>query len=104
MAARLHRCADTAVHVAEDGLEAGDTEKVRALKLIQEGRRVLSLGDGGAERRGQSVEDRRLKEELSDRLGLVIEDLEPEIVDDLAIIAGEGGDEVAPVVAVAQRQ
>ena len=30
----------------------GDNEQVCALELLEQGRRVLSLGDGGAERRG----------------------------------------------------
>ncbi len=61
-------------------------------------------GHGVAERPVQSVEDRRLQEELPDGLGLALQHLAGQIVDDEPIVAGESCDERRGVLASLQRQ
>ena len=61
-------------------------------------------GDGIAQRAAQPVEDRGLQQEVADLLGLALQDLLDQVVDDVAVVAGEAGDEAGDVVAALHRQ
>ena len=61
-------------------------------------------GDGVAQRAGEPFEDRGLEQEVADVGGLAGEHLLGEVVDDVAVVAGETGDERAGVLAALHRQ
>ena len=60
---------------------------------------VVAAGDGVTQRPGEPVENRRLQQESADRVGLVLQHLLDQVVDDVPVVPGEPGDEAADVVA-----
>src|SRR6266581_7633182 len=81
-----------------------DEEKIRPLQRDQSGRAVRLTGDRIAQRPAQTVEDRALQEKLSDILGLALQDLLNEVVDDVPVVSGETRNERAQIVASLHRQ
>ena len=69
--------------------------KVPALQRLEHLAAPGRLGDGVAERAGEPVEDRRAEQEVADVVGLAVEHLLDEVVDDEPVVAGEPGDERA---------
>jgi hypothetical protein len=61
-------------------------------------------GDGVAQRAAQPIQDRGLQQELVDMLGLALQDLLGQVVDDVAVVPGEAGDEAGDVVSSPHRQ
>ena len=81
-----------------------DDERVRVLHLPQQVGRSARARDRVTELRAQPVEDGGGQQEVVDLGGLPVQDLRRQVVDDVAIVAGEGGDEVVGVVASPQRE
>ena len=65
---------------------------------------VVATGDRVTQRPGQPVEHRGLQQEAANRVGLVPQHLLDQVVDDVAVVAGEAGDEAAGVLASVERQ
>ena len=70
-----------------------DHEEVRPLERLQLLLAVGAAGDRVAQRAGQVVEDRGVEQERPDVLGLAVEHLVDEVVEDEAVAAGERLDE-----------
>jgi hypothetical protein len=81
-----------------------DYEEVGSIEPLQDGLAGTVSGDGVAERPAELVEDARAQEEASDRLGLAGEYLLHEVIDDIAVVAGEPGDEAGDIVASLHRK
>jgi hypothetical protein len=81
-----------------------DQEPVRAVERLQHRLAAVPAGDGVAQRVRQPVQDRGPQEEAADRLGLALQDLLDQVVDDVAVVSGEAGDEAGGVVAALQGQ
>ena len=76
-------------------------EQVRSLELLQHGfprpsPRILA-GDGVTQRTAQPVQDGGLLQESADALGLTLQDLFDQVVDNVAVVSGEASDEVGDV-------
>jgi hypothetical protein len=67
-----------------------DQEEVGALQPVEDPGRVPALGDGVAQWRRQSLQDRRAPQERLDLGRLGMQQLGPQIVDDVPARAGEG--------------
>jgi hypothetical protein len=81
-----------------------DEEEVGALERHQGRLSARPPGDGVTERAGESLEDRRLEEELANVRGLACQDLLAEIDHDVAVVPREPGDEPTHVAAPLHRQ
>ena len=79
-------------------------KQVGALQLDELARGVGSVQQRIAQRAGQARHDRGAQQEILDGRALTAQDLCHQVIDDLAIIAGEGGNVAPPVLAVSQRQ
>ena len=64
----------------------------------------VAIGHGIAERACQPVQDRGVQQEAPDLLGLTLQDLLDEVVDDVAVVPSESCDEAGDVVAPLHRQ
>ena len=65
---------------------------------------VRLAGDGIAQRATQPFENGGLEQEAANQVGLTLQHLFDQIVHDIAVVAGERPDELANVVAPAQRE
>jgi hypothetical protein len=81
-----------------------DEEQVRPLESFEGRPRVAAARHRRAQRRRQPVQDRGLQEERPDLIGLPVQDLIDEVVDDEAVVAGKMVDEGSRVVATLERQ
>jgi hypothetical protein len=81
-----------------------DYEQVGSIELLQNGLAGTVGGDGVAELPTELLEDARAQQEASDRLGLAGEYLLDQVIDDIAVVPGEPGDEVGDVVASLHRK
>ena len=81
-----------------------DEEEVRPVEPFDHGGAVGATGHRVAGLGGEPIEDRRVEQERADLLGLVLEHLLGEEVDDEAVVAGEAGDEVGGVDAPLHRE
>jgi hypothetical protein len=81
-----------------------DEEEVRALDAPQHLGRVVAPGDGVAQRRAQPIQDARAQQELPHVRRLPVEHLVGEVVDDVAVVAGEARHGRRGIVASAQSQ
>ena len=79
-------------------------EQPAALERVEHRGGPLALGDPVAQRPAEAVEDRGREQELAHLGRLAVEDLEPEVVDDRPVVAGERRDEGPPVLAAGERQ
>ena len=72
-----------------------DHEQVRSLQRLQHTvpRSRILTGDGIAQHAAQTVQYGGLQQELADLVGLAFQDLFHQVVDDVAIVAAEPGDE-----------
>ena len=61
-------------------------------------------GDGIAQRTAQPVQDRGLQQEVLDRVGLPLQHLLDQVVDDVPVVSGEAGDEAGDVVPALHRE
>ena len=81
-----------------------DQEQVSALQRRQLGLATVLAGDGIAQRAAQPVQDGGLQEEVLDMLGLALQDLLGQEVDDVPVIAGEAVDERGGVLSPLHRE
>ena len=70
-----------------------DQERVRPLDVSQHRRRARSVDHLVAQRGAEPVQDRRCQHEGAGLCGLAGKNLSGQIVDDVAVISGEGVDE-----------
>ncbi len=70
-----------------------DQEQVRPFKGVENHLRVASPGHRSTQVRREPAQDRGLQQEDSDVVGLTIEDLIREVVDDESVVTGEARDE-----------
>ena len=82
----------------------GDNEEVGSIETLEHHAAVGPSRDGVAQRSGEPVEDGGVQQELADVLGLVLQHLVEQVVQDEAVAAGERADESGDVAAAAQRQ
>ena len=82
----------------------GDQRQVRVLEPLEAGRAVLAAGHDVAQRRRQALEDRGLEQEVAGVGRLAVEHLGRQVVDELAVVACERGDERVGLGAAAQRE
>src|SRR4029079_1285743 len=73
-------------------------EEVGSLQVFQHRLAITHLRDGIAKRPSQTVQDRRLKQEAPDGVRLMLQYLLDQVVHDVAVVAGEGGNEAGDVV------
>ena len=81
-----------------------DQEQVPSVQRLQHGLAAVLPGDGIAQRAAQPVQDGGLQQEGPDTVGLTLQDLLDQVVDDVAVIAGEAGDEAGDVVSTLHRE
>src|SRR5918996_1548156 len=81
-----------------------DEEEVRALDVLEDRCRALAVDDRVAKRTAEALEDRRAQEEVPDLLGLAVEHLRAEVVDDVTLVARKRLDEGPRVGSPAQRE
>ena len=65
-------------------------EQISSLELLEHRLPIGLAGDSVGRGPAQPGQDRGSEEELSDRIGLALEDLLDKVVDDVAIVAREG--------------
>ncbi len=80
-----------------------DEEQVGALERLEHRRPARAAGDRVAQRAGEPVEDGGPEEEVPDGVGLALEDLVGEVVDDVAVVARERRDERGDILASPHR-
>ena len=66
-----------------------DQEQVPSLQRLQHGLAAVLAGDGIAQWAAQPVQDGGLQQEAADILGLALQDLLDQVVDDVAVVPGE---------------
>ena len=81
-----------------------DQEQVPAVQRLQHGLAAALPGDGIAQRAAQPAQDGGLQQEGLDTIGLTRQHLLGQVVDDVAVIAREAGDEAGHVVSPLHRQ
>ena len=81
-----------------------DDQEVGSLEPLQHGLSTSAFGYGVAERPAELVKDARAKEKASDLVGLSGEYLLHQVIDDVAVVAGETGDEAGNVVTSLHRK
>ena len=81
-----------------------DHEEIPPIEDLEHALAAVQSRDRIAQRAGQPIEDARPQEEPADILGLALQDLLGEVVDDEAIVSSEARDEGADVVAALHRQ
>ena len=81
-----------------------DQEQVCAIERLKHRLAARLTGHGIAQRACQPVQDRRVQQEAPDLLGLTVQDLLDEIVDDVAVVPGESRDEAGDVVSALDRE
>src|SRR4029077_15494175 len=79
-------------------------EQTGPVHLFKELLTVIAAGDRVTQRLAETVQDRRLEEEVPQVLSLAAEDLLGQVVKDVPVAAGEGGHETAHVGLGTQRQ
>ena len=77
-----------------------DQEQVPALEGLEHGPTAVLARHRIAERAVQPAQDRRVEQKGPDMLRLTLQDLPDQVVDDVAVVAGEAGDEAGNVVLV----
>ena len=88
-----HVAEEVVVPVPPPAVVEGDEEEVRPLQRLEGRLGVAAAGDRGAQRSRQPAQDRGLEEEGPDVVGLAVQDLVDEVVDDEPVVTGEAGDE-----------
>ena len=81
-----------------------DEEQVPSIEGLEHGLAVVLAGDGIAQRAGHAGQDRGLQQEAPDTLGLTLQDLLDQVVDDVAVVPGEARDEAGDVVSTLHRE
>jgi hypothetical protein len=79
-------------------------EQVRPLQRLQHGLPVFVAGQGVAQGAVHPAQDRCLQQEAPDVVRLSLEHLTDEVVDDVAVVTGEAGDELGRVLPTLHRQ
>ena len=95
---------EVVVAVPEAAIVERDEEEVGPIEPLEHRLPAAATGHGIAQRSGEPVHDRGLEQEAPDFIGLALEHLLGEVVDDEAVVAGEARDEPAGVVAALHRQ
>src|ERR687898_3266409 len=75
----------------------GDEEEVRTLELVQHAHRARSVGEGVAEGGAKALEHGGMEQETPHLFGEACQDLRAQVVDDMAVVAGERLDEIVRV-------
>ena len=81
----------------------GDEEQVGSLEQGEHFRSVAAVGDGVARRPGQPVEQSCPEQEVAHRSGSMLQRLLDQVVDEIAVLHGELGDEAARILAPLDR-
>ena len=81
-----------------------DQEQVPSIQRLEHGLAAVPAGNGIAERAAQPVQDGGLQQEVPDVIGLALQHLLDQVVDDVPVIPREAGDEAGDVVAPLHRQ
>ena len=81
-----------------------DQEEVPAIQGLQHRLATGLAGHGIAQRTAQPDEDRGPQQEASDVVGLTLQDLFREVIDDVAIVPGEARDEAGDVASPLHRK
>lgn len=81
-----------------------DQEETGPFDPLQHRARAVGARDGVAQIDAQPIQDRRAQQELSHLVGLVIENLRGQIVDEVSVVAGEGRDELVGVVGLPEAE
>jgi hypothetical protein len=79
-------------------------EEIATLEILERGCTAVLPEDGVAQGAGQARQDRGAEEEASNRLRLALQHLFHQVVDDVAIVAGESGDEAGWIRSALDRQ
>ena len=82
----------------------GDQEQVPPIERFECGPATVLPGHGIAQGSAHAGQDRCLQQEAPDIIGLTVPDLLDEVIDDVAVIAGEVRDESLDVVSPLHRQ
>ena len=82
----------------------GDEEEIASIEHGQLGLTLLPTSDRVAQRPAQRRQDGGLQQELPNVLGLAAQDLVDQVVDDVAIVSGEPGDERGRVIPPLDRE
>ena len=82
----------------------GDQEQVRPIEGLEHGPTAVLARHGIAERAVQPAQDRRVEQKAPNMLRLTLQDLPDQVVHDVAVVAGEAGDEAGDVVSSLHRQ
>src|SRR6267154_571999 len=88
-----HVCEELVVAVPTAAVVERDQEQVPSIQRLQHGLATTLPGDGIAQRTAQPAQDRGLQQEGLDTIGLTLQHLLDQVVDDVTIIPGEAGDE-----------
>ena len=81
-----------------------DQEQVPPVQRLQHGPATAVAGDGITQRTAEPVQDGGLQKEALDRVGLPLQHLLDQVVDDVPRVSCEAGDEAADVVPALHRQ
>ena len=74
-----------------------DQKEIGPFEIGQHGLAVAAPGHRVAKGRREAVEDRRLAQKIAHCLGLLLQHLFDQVIDDVVVAAAEGGDEVGTV-------
>ena len=99
-----HVCKEMVIAIPAAAVVEWNHEQVASLQRLQHRFAAVLAGDGIAQRAAEPVEDRGLQQEAADLIGLALQDLFDQVVDDVAIVAGEAGDEAGDVVSPLHRE
>ncbi len=79
-------------------------EQVAAVKCLEPRPAACHFSDCIAQRPAEPAQERGLEQEVADFGGLTLQDLFGQVVDDVAVVPGEAGDEAGDVVATLHRK
>jgi hypothetical protein len=80
-----------------------DQEQVLSLNRLEHGPAAVLAGDRIAQRAGQPAQHGGLQQEVPKVLGLALQHLLDQVVDDVAVIPGEPSDKAGDVVSALHR-
>ena len=81
-----------------------DQEQVCAIERLEHGLAAVLTGDGIAQWAAQPAQDRGLQQEAPNMIGLTLQDLLDQVVDDVAVVPGEARDEAGDIVTPLDRE
>jgi hypothetical protein len=99
-----HVCEEVVIAIPPTAIIKRDQEQVASVQCVQHRLPTRPAGDRITERAAQPVQDAGLQQEIPDLLGLALQDLLGQVVDDVTVVPGEAGDELGDVVSPLDRQ